>query len=193
MGCAFCILPRSQQLKWPGAWQARCPTWAIHLIHLPCPRRSVFLGVLWEHIPRCAVYLLWGADLRLWHFWQMSTVPDPRKMRLAPHSLLTDWWKMQSLGLRLQQILAFQLCHSPASLHPRREGPICSRLALLLYLLNPLSCEHARSHRVTIEPFTGKVFFFFPFLSLWWSHGLGCYLTLTPSDCPQGIQTWSLP
>ena len=30
------------------------------------------------------------------------------------------------------------------------------------------------------------------FLSLWLCHSLGCYLMLAPSDCPQGIQAWSL-
>ena len=39
--------------------------------------------------------------------------------------------------------------------------------------------------------FHGKVFYFL-FLSLWRSHELGCYLTLTPSDCPQSIQARSL-
>ena len=33
---------------------------------------------------------------------------------------------------------------------------------------------------------------FFP-LKLWLSHSLGCYLTLAPSDCPQGIQAWPYP
>ena len=30
-------------------------------------------------------------------------------------------------------------------------------------------------------------------LSLWLFYSLGCYLTLAPSDCPQGIQARSLP
>ena len=34
---------------------------------------------------------------------------DSRKNRLATGSLLTVWWKMLSLGLRLQQLLAFPL------------------------------------------------------------------------------------
>ena len=37
----------------------------------------------------------------------------------------------------------------------------------------------------------GKVLWFS--LSLWCSHGLGCCVTLAPFDCPQGIQTQSLP
>ena len=52
-----------------------------------------------------------------------------------------------------------------------------------------------------LELFMGKfslslslsLFFFFFFLSLWLSHSLGCYLMLAPSDCPLGIQAWSLP
>jgi len=39
----------------------------------------------------------------------MSTIQDSRKTRLATGSLLTVWWKMPSLGLRLQQLLAFSL------------------------------------------------------------------------------------
>ena len=31
------------------------------------------------------------------------------------------------------------------------------------------------------------------FFSLWLSHSLYRYLTLAPSDCPQGIQAWPLP
>lgn len=35
-----------------------------------------------------------------------------------------------------------------------------------------------------LEPFAGNLSLsFFPF---WQSHSLGCYLTLAPSDCPQG-------
>ena len=48
-------------------------------------------------------------------------------------SLLTVWWKMPSLGLRLQQPLAFWFWLLQACLSASRwEGPVCSRLALLL-------------------------------------------------------------
>ena len=40
------------------------------LMHLPIPG-CCFRGVPWGHSPRCAVCLLWGADLRLWYSWQM--------------------------------------------------------------------------------------------------------------------------
>ena len=55
-----------------------------------------------EHLLRCPVCLLWRADLRLRPCWQMSTIQDLRKMWLAAGSLLKVWWKMLSLGLRLQ-------------------------------------------------------------------------------------------
>ena len=89
IGHAFCALPRSEQLRQPGAWQAHCPRCAMHLNHLPVPA--------W--FPRCsmraqshvAVCLLWGAGVRLQTSWQMSTVQDPRKTWLATRSLLTVW------------------------------------------------------------------------------------------------------
>ena len=69
----------------------------------------------------------------------------------------------------------------------RVEGPVRSQLALLWYLLNPLFYEQARLC-FRLELFVGKFS-----LSLWLSHCLGCYLTLAPSDCPQGVQAQSLP
>ena len=39
VGHAFCALPRSKQLRLPGSWQVHCPRWAVHLNHLPGPRR----------------------------------------------------------------------------------------------------------------------------------------------------------
>ena len=41
--CAFCALPRSKQLRQPGAWQAHCPGWAMHLMHLPSPSCPISL------------------------------------------------------------------------------------------------------------------------------------------------------
>ena len=57
--------------------------------------------------------LPWGADLRLWHSWWMSTIQDARKMWLATVTLLTVWWKMLFLGSRLQEPLAFILVSVP--------------------------------------------------------------------------------
>ena len=32
VGPAFCALPRSEQLRQPGAWRAHCPRWSVCLI-----------------------------------------------------------------------------------------------------------------------------------------------------------------
>ena len=48
-----------------------------------------FPGCAAPHYLRCALCLLWGADLWLQPFWQMSTIQDPRKTWLATGSLLT--------------------------------------------------------------------------------------------------------
>ena len=37
VGHVFCALPRSEQLRQPGVWQAHCPMWAVCLNHLPSP------------------------------------------------------------------------------------------------------------------------------------------------------------
>ena len=124
-----------------------------------------FPSAPWEHCLRCAMCLLWGADLRLWHSWQMSTVQDPRKTWLATGGLLTVWWKMLSLGPRLQQPSSSGSgFHKPPSLPPAGEGPICSQLALFWYSLNPLFCEHAR---VCVRAFVAKFFFFFSLAIPW--------------------------
>ena len=78
VGHVFCALPRLEQLRRPDAWQAHCPRWAV-FCSPPWSQTLGFLGVLQEHRLRCAVCLLWGADLWLRPSWQMSTVQDPRK------------------------------------------------------------------------------------------------------------------
>ena len=65
------------------------------------------------------------------------------------------------------------------------KGLICIRLALLWCSLNPLFCEQARLL------WESSLSLFFLFSSGYRS--LGCYLTLAPSDCSQGIQAWSPP
>ena len=82
----------------------------------------------------------------------------------------------------------------PASLPLVGGGLVRSWLALLWYSLSPLFCEQARQC-LRLELFLGKFslsLFSLFFLSLWLSHCLGCYLTLAPSDCPQGIQARTL-
>ena len=64
------------------------------------------------------------------------------------------------------------------------EALVCSWLALLWYLHSPLFCEPVR---LCLRAFQEKVLSLSLFFSLWLSHGLGCYITLAPSDCPKGI------
>ena len=118
IGHAFCAIPRSEQLRQPGAWQVHCPRCAMCLNHLPV--LAWFPGAR-EHCLMCTVCLLWGADVRLRPSWQMSTIQDPRKMWLATGSLLTFWWKMLSLGPRFP-LPSSSGCHPPASLPPVGGG-----------------------------------------------------------------------
>ena len=75
-------------------------------------------------------------------------------MWLATSTLLTVWQEMHSLGLRLQQLLAFclQLLHT--CLTASGEDHKWQQLALLWYSLrhNPLFCESTRGHSALLEP-----------------------------------------
>ena len=154
MGPAFCALPSSKLLRFLGTLQGLRPGCGVHFVPFPglsssgdrvLGKRPVpgwpcvlitslvrplgFPSVPREHCLRGAVCLLRGAYLRLLHSWQMSTVQDPRKTRIATGSLLTVWWKMPSLGSRLQQPSSSGSgFHKPPSLPPAGEGPICSQL-----------------------------------------------------------------
>ena len=100
VGRAFCALPRSELLRWPGAWWAHCLRWAV-CQSPPWFRLLGFPGTPLEHHLRCAACLLWRADLRLLPSWWMSTIQDLRKTWLAGGTLLTLRWQIPSLGLRL--------------------------------------------------------------------------------------------
>ena len=101
---------------------------------LPRPSHSGFLGVQLECLLRCAVCLLWGADLWLQPSQCMSTAQNPKKSWLAmkPSSNLAD---DASLGPQYPLLgLA-----APACLSLVGDGPVLSLLALL----SPLFCEQA--------------------------------------------------
>ena len=89
-GPVFCALPRSEELRQPGAWRAHCPRCAVGLITSLVPVAR-FTGCATRVPSQCAVCLLWGADIRLQSSWQMSTVQYPRKMWLATGSLFPVW------------------------------------------------------------------------------------------------------
>ena len=78
-GPAFCALPRSEQLRPPGAWRAHSPHMGWCILSPPWGQLLGFLGAQQERRLRCAVYLLWRADLWLRPSWQTSTFQDPRK------------------------------------------------------------------------------------------------------------------
>ena len=60
--------------------------------HLPHPSCSFsWVCSQWERCLRCAVCLLWGADLWLRPSWWMSTTQYPRKAWLATGSLHAVW------------------------------------------------------------------------------------------------------
>ena len=134
---------------------------------------------------------LWGTDLWLQPSWLMSTVQDPRKTWLATGGLLAVWWRMPSLGPRLP--LAFQLCSLPPASQPPAGGGASPQLAsspLVFAQSFVLSVGQVVPYSFLWESSVSLFFFSFP---LWLSHSLGCYLTLAPSDCLQGIQAQSLP
>ena len=114
----FSGTPQRHRLSWacvpflglsrrPGAWQAHTPQVGRCILSRPLYQPVGFLGAQQERCLRCAMRLLWGADLWLQPSWWMSTVQDPRKPWLATGSLLTVWWRMPSLRPRLS--LAFWL------------------------------------------------------------------------------------
>ena len=87
VGPAFCALSRSKQLRQLGAWQAHSPQ--VQCILSPLQSQPLsFLGEQQECCLRCAVCLLWRADLWLQPSRRMTTVQDPRKTWLATGSLL---------------------------------------------------------------------------------------------------------
>ena len=93
-----CILCPSQVR---AAQETRCLVNALSQVGCassspPWSQPLSFLGVPRERCLRCSVHLLWGADLRLPHSWQMSTIQDPRKTWLETGSLLVVRCRMPS-------------------------------------------------------------------------------------------------
>ena len=64
VGPAFCALPRSEQLRQPGACQAYSPQVGRCVLSPPLFQLLHFLGVQQERCLKCAVCHFWGAD-----FW----------------------------------------------------------------------------------------------------------------------------
>ena len=107
-GCALCALTRCEQLRWPGAW------W-VHHPYGPCI--SFTFQVPITQFPRSSTraqsQVCYVSPLGSWT--QAGTLladvncPGSRENEVSNRSPAYSWWKMRSLGLRLQQPLAFQL------------------------------------------------------------------------------------
>ena len=190
VGLAFCALPRSEQLRQLGAWQAHSPRRTVHLITSPAPAPR-FPGCAARVPPQvCRV-----SPLGSWSLTE--TFPADVNSPVSQEDLVSNWEPAHNLvedavsaAEIAPHLLALAVACLPLCLQ-QEEGPACSQLALPWYSLNPLFCERAR---LCLRAFHGKVLslsLFFP--SPWLSHSLGCCLTLAPSDCPQDFQVWSLP
>ena len=130
--------------------------------------------------------------------------PDGCQPSRIPGRLVSNWEPACCLvgdAISGAVFAPFLLALAVARLPPALDGPVHSWLTLLWYSLSSLFCEWAQKC-LKLELFMGKFSlslslslslssFFFP--PLWLSHGLGFYLMLALSDCPQGIQAWSLP
>ena len=85
----------------------------------------------------------------------MPTPQDPRETWLATGACSQFGGGCRHWG-RDCPLPSSSRCLPPASLPPVGEGPVCSQLALLLCLLNPLFCEWARLC-VRLELLGGKL------------------------------------
>ena len=161
-------------------------------------KRTVPGGVVASQFPKCATRALSQvccvSPLGSWS--QAATLLADVNRPGSQEDLVSNWEPAHSLveyavsGAEIAPcLLALAVTRLPLCFW-WGKGPVRSQLGLLWYSFNPLFCEQARLH-LMLELYAGRFSHFF--FSLWLSHSLGCYLMLAPSDCPQGIQAWSLP
>ena len=162
VGHTFCAIPRSKQFRWPRAWQAHCPRWAVHLITYP---------VLAAQFPGCAVraptQVCCVSPLRSWSL--AATLLADVNCPGSQEDLVRNWKPAHSLvgdvvsGAKIAScLLALAVAHLPLCLQ-LGNGQVHSWLALLWYLLNPLFRELVRLC-LRSELFTGKFSFSLSFL-----------------------------
>ena len=157
VGHVFCALPRSEKLRQPGTLGVHCPRWSVHLHHLPGPVRLVS----WVH-HKSAISgmpcvssgeLISGCDPP--GRCQLSRIPGRLGYQLGACSQFGEGCHVWGRDCSLPSGSCCCCC-MPAFLPPVAwEGPICSRLVLLWYSLNPLFCEQARLC-LRLEPFVGN-------------------------------------
>ena len=80
--CILC-LPQVQATQATGCLVSTLSQVGLASYAPPWSQPLSLPGAPQGHRPGCAVCLLWGADLRLWHSWQMLTIQDPRKTWLT--------------------------------------------------------------------------------------------------------------
>ena len=90
VGPAFCALPRSEQLRQPGAWRARSPQVGRCMLSPPWSQPLGFLCAQWERHLRCAVSPLgsWSVAATL-----LVDVNCPR----SQEDLVSNWGPAHSL------------------------------------------------------------------------------------------------
>ena len=140
MSCVFCALPRSKQIRWLGAWQAHCPMWTMHLIHLPSPGPSVSQVCCESTVPGMPCdssgKLLSGYDTP--GICELSGSQEDVVTNQQPaHSLV---WDAVSAA-RLQQPLAFWLWLSYTYLSASREGGPYMAAGLLFFGIRSVLCS----------------------------------------------------
>ena len=140
---AFCALPKSEQFRWPGAWWAHSPRWAVHLITslVPAPR---FPGCS----ARAPSQVCCVSPLGSWSLTATLLVdvncPGSQETLVSnqepAHGLVEDAISGAEIAPHLPALAA---THLPLCLQQGDE-PVCSWLALLWYSRNPLFCEQVR-------------------------------------------------
>ena len=166
VGCVFCVLLRSEQLRQPGAWRAHCPRWTVHLNHLPGPSHSVSQVCHKSTISDVLCISSVSSS-------QAAALLDDVNHPGSQEDSVSNWEPAHSLaedavsGVEIATCLpALAVAHLPLCLW-LGEGPLHSRMAFLWHWLNPLFCEWARLH-LRLELFMEKfsLSLFFPSLAI---------------------------
>ena len=142
VGPVFCALPRSKQLRWPGTWWAHSLSWTVRLITSLVPA-TLFPGCAARELSQvCHVSPLgsWSLTATLLADINCPGSQEDLVSNGEPaHSLVKDTVSGAEIAPRL---LALAAAFLPLCLW-QVEAPVCSWLALLWYLLNPLFCEQS--------------------------------------------------